>query len=116
MENFLFCFCFKSSFHALKNWIRELQRYGPSDILIAIAGNKCDKSDQREVSRLLPEEFHTVCFALDKVTTPRGVLRYISDRGGGGAKAFWGLKLVIWDFWGVRNFLVDSFFNNMPGV
>lgn len=41
---------FQSSFHALKTWIRELGRFGPSDILIAIAGNKCDKADQREVS------------------------------------------------------------------
>lgn len=41
---------FQSSFHALKTWIRELDRFGPSDILIAIAGNKCDKADQREVS------------------------------------------------------------------
>ena len=40
---------FQSSFHALKNWIKELTRYGPPDILIAIAGNKCDKADQREV-------------------------------------------------------------------
>lgn len=46
-----------SSFHALKNWIRELQRYGPSDILIAIAGNKCDKSDQREVQEEVAEEY-----------------------------------------------------------
>ncbi|KAK2553080.1 Ras-related protein Rab-31 [Acropora cervicornis] len=40
----------RSSFHALKTWIKELDRFGPSDILIAIAGNKCDKADQREVS------------------------------------------------------------------
>ena len=42
-------FFFQSSFHALKTWIKELTRYGPPDILIAIAGNKCDKADQREV-------------------------------------------------------------------
>lgn len=47
---------FQSSFHALKNWIKELTRYGPPDILIAIAGNKCDKADQREV--------HTMCILL----------------------------------------------------
>jgi len=39
----------ETSFSALKIWIRELQRYGPQDIVLAIAGNKCDKADQREV-------------------------------------------------------------------
>ena len=50
---------FQSSFHALKNWIKELTRYGPPDILVAIAGNKCDKADQREVcvfSRILSDQ------------------------------------------------------------
>ncbi|CAH3042185.1 ras-related protein Rab-22A-like [Pocillopora verrucosa] len=46
-----------SSFHALKSWIKELKRYGPPDILIAIAGNKCDKADQREVLEEEAEEF-----------------------------------------------------------
>lgn len=39
----------ETTFSALKIWIRELQRYGPQDIVLAIAGNKCDKADQREV-------------------------------------------------------------------
>ena len=51
-NNIVFFFCFQSSFHALKTWIKELTRFGPPDILIAIAGNKCDKAEQREVSWL----------------------------------------------------------------
>ncbi|EDO40557.1 predicted protein [Nematostella vectensis] len=39
----------ESTFHSLRPWIRELQRYGPQDIVIAVAGNKCDKADQRDV-------------------------------------------------------------------
>lgn len=50
IESFKYLYvAFQSSFHALKSWIKELKRYGPPDILIAIAGNKCDKADQREV-------------------------------------------------------------------
>ncbi|XP_031569399.1 ras-related protein Rab-22A-like [Actinia tenebrosa] len=45
------------TFHALRPWIRELQRYGPPDIVIAIAGNKCDKAEQREVSTHEAQEF-----------------------------------------------------------
>jgi len=39
----------KQSFETLKNWVKELKQLGPSDIVIAIAGNKCDLADQREV-------------------------------------------------------------------
>lgn len=42
-------FDMQASFHALRPWIRELQRYGTPDIVIAIAGNKCDKAVHREV-------------------------------------------------------------------
>ncbi|KAK3716097.1 hypothetical protein QZH41_019634 [Actinostola sp. cb2023] len=38
-------------------WIRELQRYGTPDIVIAIAGNKCDKADQREVPTQEAQDF-----------------------------------------------------------
>ncbi|CAH1780410.1 unnamed protein product [Owenia fusiformis] len=39
----------ESSFGVLKDWIKELQRHGPQEIVIAIAGNKCDLADLREV-------------------------------------------------------------------
>ena len=40
----------QSSFRALQDWIKEIKRYGPSECVIAIAGNKCDLEDQREVN------------------------------------------------------------------
>ena len=43
---------FQSSFYALKDWIKEIKRYGPSECVVAIAGNKCDLEDQREVGNL----------------------------------------------------------------
>lgn len=42
----------ESSFDILQEWIKELNRLGPPDIVLAIAGNKCDLEDKREVSRL----------------------------------------------------------------
>ena len=33
----------------LKSWISELARHGPSDIVLAIAGNKADLTEQRQV-------------------------------------------------------------------
>ena len=40
----------ENTFQSVKNWIRELQQLGPPNIVIAIAGNKCDMKDQREVT------------------------------------------------------------------
>lgn len=34
----------------LKNWIDEISEKGPKDIVIAIAGNKCDLVEKEEVS------------------------------------------------------------------
>ncbi|XP_053493486.1 ras-related protein Rab-22A [Ictalurus furcatus] len=39
----------EESFLTLKNWVKELHQHGPSNIVVAIAGNKCDVSDAREV-------------------------------------------------------------------
>lgn len=38
-----------STFRTLKNWVDELKSKGPKDIAIAIAGNKADLENQREV-------------------------------------------------------------------
>jgi len=38
------------SFTGAKTWIEELQRQGSSDIVIGLAGNKCDLESKREVS------------------------------------------------------------------
>lgn len=49
-----------SSFQTLRNWVEELRTKGPKDMAIALAGNKADLADQREVdsdkARLLAEE------------------------------------------------------------
>jgi Ras-related protein Rab-22 len=34
----------------LKNWVRELQTLGPANIVIALAGNKLDLANQRQVT------------------------------------------------------------------
>ncbi|KAK3575203.1 hypothetical protein QTP86_020894 [Hemibagrus guttatus] len=39
----------EESFLTLKNWVKELRQHGPPNIVVAIAGNKCDLSDAREV-------------------------------------------------------------------
>lgn len=38
-----------ATFKTLKNWVEELKAQGPAEIAIAIAGNKADLADQREV-------------------------------------------------------------------
>ncbi|XP_065186968.1 ras-related protein Rab-22A-like [Sycon ciliatum] len=40
----------KESFQKLQDWMRELQHLGPPEIVLAIAGNKCDLSEKREVA------------------------------------------------------------------
>jgi len=39
------------SFAGAKTWIEELQRQGSADIVIGLAGNKCDRSAKRAVSQ-----------------------------------------------------------------
>ncbi|XP_067948067.1 ras-related protein Rab-22A-like [Watersipora subatra] len=40
----------EESFRGVKSWIKELREKGPKSIVLAIAGNKIDLEDQREVS------------------------------------------------------------------
>ena len=40
----------QATFEVLRDWIRELQKLGPPNIILAIAGNKCDLEENREVS------------------------------------------------------------------
>uniref|UniRef100_A0A2K5C958 RAB22A, member RAS oncogene family n=1 Tax=Aotus nancymaae TaxID=37293 RepID=A0A2K5C958_AOTNA len=37
------------TFSTLKDWVKELQQHGPPNSVVAIAGNKCDLIDTREV-------------------------------------------------------------------
>ncbi|XP_057309053.1 ras-related protein Rab-22A-like [Hydractinia symbiolongicarpus] len=40
----------ETTFQSVKLWVKELKQIGPPNIVIAIAGNKSDLKDQREVS------------------------------------------------------------------
>jgi len=46
-----------SSFKTLKHWVEELMSKGPKDIAIAIAGNKADMEEQREVDRAMASSY-----------------------------------------------------------
>jgi len=39
----------QDSFHRAKSWVKELQRQGSPDVVIALAGNKIDRDEDREV-------------------------------------------------------------------
>ena len=39
----------KTSFETLQNWVNELKQLGPENIVIAIAGNKSDLENEREI-------------------------------------------------------------------
>jgi len=46
-----------STFRTLKTWVTELQQQGPTDIAIAIAGNKADLEPQREITTEAAEQY-----------------------------------------------------------
>ncbi|KAL8609213.1 Ras-related protein Rab-22A [Nucella lapillus] len=45
------------TFKSVKTWIQELRSFGPRDIVIAIAGNKCDLEELREVTEKDAQEY-----------------------------------------------------------
>nr|XP_051697586.1 ras-related protein Rab-22A isoform X2 [Oryctolagus cuniculus] len=42
----------EETFSTLKNWVKELRQHGPPNIVVAIAGNKCDLIDVRSKNSL----------------------------------------------------------------
>ena len=46
-----------NTFKTLKNWVEELKSQGPKEIAIAIAGNKADLEEEREVTRASAVEY-----------------------------------------------------------
>lgn len=46
-----------SSFRTVKDWVNELKKNAAPNIVLAIAGNKCDLEDLREVSRRDAEDY-----------------------------------------------------------
>ena len=47
----------KDSFSGAKTWVKELQRRGDANCVIALAGNKSDLLDQRKVSKEVAEGY-----------------------------------------------------------
>uniref|UniRef100_UPI00358F5022 ras-related protein Rab-22A-like isoform X1 n=1 Tax=Myxine glutinosa TaxID=7769 RepID=UPI00358F5022 len=47
----------EETFHMLKTWVKELQHHGPQNIVVAIAGNKCDLVDMREVQTEMAKNY-----------------------------------------------------------
>ncbi|KAK8809051.1 hypothetical protein JH06_0263 [Blastocystis sp. subtype 4] len=47
----------RESFNGAKSWVKELQRRGDPNVVIALAGNKCDLEDNRQISREEAEEY-----------------------------------------------------------
>uniref|UniRef100_UPI00358E0AFF ras-related protein Rab-22A-like isoform X2 n=1 Tax=Myxine glutinosa TaxID=7769 RepID=UPI00358E0AFF len=47
----------RETFHMLKTWVKELQHHGPQNIVVAIAGNKCDLVDMREVQTEMAKNY-----------------------------------------------------------
>ncbi len=42
----------------MKAWVKELNQLGPKNIIIAIAGNKCDRAVEREVFHIYSSIFN----------------------------------------------------------
>ena len=47
----------KESFNKAKTWVLDVQRKGPSNVIIVLAGNKVDLEGSREVETLVAEEY-----------------------------------------------------------
>ncbi|KAJ8403311.1 hypothetical protein AAFF_G00355280 [Aldrovandia affinis] len=62
------------SFQTLKKWVKELKEYGPEDIVVAIAGNKTDLGDIREVPMKEAKEFAESIAAIFIETSARNAI------------------------------------------
>jgi len=48
----------RETFGTLKDWVRELKMQGPSNILIAVVGNKADLESKRDVEASMVSLYH----------------------------------------------------------
>ncbi|XP_063073590.1 ras-related protein Rab-19-like [Engraulis encrasicolus] len=39
----------RATFHSVTHWLREVQNFGATNVLLTLIGNKCDLEDQRQV-------------------------------------------------------------------
>ncbi|KAI3374756.1 hypothetical protein L3Q82_021311, partial [Scortum barcoo] len=62
------------SFQTLKKWVKELKEHGPDDIVVAIAGNKNDLGDIREVPMKEAKEFAESIAAIFIETSARNAV------------------------------------------
>ncbi|XP_056277774.1 ras-related protein Rab-31 [Pseudoliparis swirei] len=62
------------SFQTLKKWVKELKEHGPEDIVVAIAGNKNDLGDIREVPMKEAKEFAESIAAIFIETSARNAV------------------------------------------
>lgn len=62
------------SFQTLKRWVKELKEHGPEDIVVAIAGNKNDLGDIREVPMKEAKEFAESIAAIFIETSARNAV------------------------------------------
>ncbi|GAA6090161.1 ras-related protein Rab-31 [Tachysurus ichikawai] len=62
------------SFQTLKKWVKELKEHGPEDIVVAIAGNKNDLGDIREVPTKDAKEFAESIAAIFIETSARNAV------------------------------------------
>ncbi|KTG33410.1 hypothetical protein cypCar_00025876, partial [Cyprinus carpio] len=93
----------QESFQTLKNWVKELRQHGPPNIVVAIAGNKCDLSDAREVSEKDAKDYADSIHAIFVETSAKNAINIneifiqISQRipviDAGGGSAVKGFKL-----------------------
>ena len=47
----------KGSFETMVHWVQELKQRAPPNIVLAIAGNKCDLENQRAVTQDIVDEY-----------------------------------------------------------
>ncbi|KAG9356024.1 hypothetical protein JZ751_000868 [Albula glossodonta] len=64
----------RDSFQTLKKWVKELKEHGPEDIVVAIAGNKNDLGDIREVPMKEAKEFAESIAAIFVETSARNAV------------------------------------------
>ncbi|MGH0135176.1 UNVERIFIED_CONTAM: hypothetical protein FKN15_012186 [Acipenser sinensis] len=62
------------SFVTLKKWVKELKEHGPEDIVVAIAGNKSDLGDIREVPVKEAKEYAESIAAIFVETSARNAV------------------------------------------
>ncbi|KAG2458529.1 RAB31 protein, partial [Polypterus senegalus] len=62
------------TFQTLKKWVKELKEHGPEDIVVAIAGNKSDLSDIREVPGKEAKEYAETISAIFIETSARNAV------------------------------------------